>query len=195
MASWTRARKPKSRRTQRPARRARASCSRCAISRSSRPVWAYAATAGAIAAAALVAIVPRAGDRLSDEAIAAHARSLQLDHAIDVKTSDQHTVKPWFEGKVGFGVPVRDFAAQGFELVGGRLDQLDGRPAAAVVYRHAKHLVNLFVLDTSQGDAGISHSTEHGFACWRWRAGGLQYLLVSDVNDADLSQFAETLRR
>src|SRR5204863_276784 len=83
------------------------------------------------ALAAAVALVPRA-DPLADEAIAAHARSLQLDHALDVPTSDQHTVKPWFEGKVGFAVPVRDYSADGFALAGGRLDYLDGRPAAAI---------------------------------------------------------------
>jgi anti-sigma factor RsiW len=158
-----------------------------------RAAW-IGSVAAAAAALAVIAFVPR-GDRLSDEAIAAHARSLQLSHALDVTTSDQHTVKPWFEGKVGFGVPVRDFAEQGFALEGGRLDQLDGRPAAAIVYRHAKHLVNLFVIDTRASDAPLSHGAERGFNVWRWRSGGLQYLLVSDVNDAELGQFAELLRR
>ena len=151
----------------------------------------YGVSAAAVTAlAAAFALVPRA-DPLAVEAVAAHARSLQLDHAIDVPTSDQHTVKPWFEGKVGFAVPVHDYAADGFALAGGRLDYLDGRPAAAVVYRHGKHVVNLFVLD-AQGapDRGVREASRNGFGAWMWTRGGLSYVLVSDVAAADMSALA-----
>ena len=164
------------------------------FSRSRRPriLWA----AGALAAAAAVAIyaVPRRGDALLDEAVAAHARSLQLDHAIDVQSGDQHTVKPWFEGKVGFAVPVRDYAASGFQLAGGRLDYLDGRPAAALVYRRGKHLINLFVLDArGAGDAPPRREDLRGFACWRWTSAGLRYLLVGDVSEPEMGALAREI--
>src|SRR5207248_8415929 len=108
--------------------------------RSSRRVWAGAALGLAAAASVLVAVPRR--DALVEQAVAAHARSLQLEHAMDVATSDQHTVKPWFEGKVGFAVPVRDYAAEAFERAGGRPDYLHGRPAPVLLYRKSNHLLN-----------------------------------------------------
>ena len=163
------------------------------LMRAVRPRRQVAWAAGALAAAAavvLVVMVPRP-DGLAAEAVAAHARSLQLDHAIDVVSTDQHTVKPWFEGKVGFAVPVRDYADAGFTLTGGRLDFLDGRPAAAIVYRHGKHLVNLFVLDAAGArDAPVRQSSVRGFSNWSWSAGGLRYLLVGDVNAAEMGPLA-----
>ena len=154
--------------------------------------WAAPALAAAAAVAVVVAIPRR--DAVVDEAVAAHARSLQLDHAIDVVSTDQHTVKPWFEGKVGFAVPVRDFAAEGYALAGGRLDYLDGRPAAALVYRHGKHLINLFVLDARGArDTAPRREDLSGFCCFRWTSGGLGYLLVGDVSAADMGAFAQRL--
>jgi anti-sigma factor RsiW len=144
-------------------------------------------------AIAVFAAFPRR-DALVDEAVAAHARSLQLDHAIDVASTDQHTVKPWFEGKVGFAVPVRDYAAEGVTLAGGRLDYLDGRPAAAVVYRKGKHVLNLFVLDARGGrDAPPRREDESGFCCWRWTSGGLRYLLVGDVSGPEMAAIARRM--
>ena len=156
-------------------------------------LWAAPALAAAAAVAVVVGL-PR-HDALLDEAVAAHARSLQLDHAIDVVSTDQHTVKPWFEGKVGFAVPVvRDYAAEGYTLAGGRLDYLEGRPAAAVVYRHGKHLINLFVVDASGArDAPPRRGDQRGFCCWRWTSGGLEYLLVADVSEPELGNFARRL--
>jgi len=160
--------------------------------RTSRRVWAGAALGLAAAAAVLVAVPRR--DALVEQAVAAHARSLQLEHAMDVATSDQHTVKPWFEGKVGFAVPVRDYAAEGFELAGGRLDYLDGRPAAALVYRHGKHLLNLFVLDADGArDAAPAGESMRGFSSWRWRSGGLRFLLVGDVSGPELEALARRM--
>jgi len=152
--------------------------------------WGGVGVALAAAAAVVLVVMPRR-DTLVDEAVAAHARSLQLDHALDVKASDQHVVKPWFEGKVGFAVPARDYAAEGYPLAGGRLDYLDGRPAAALVYSHGKHLLNLFVVDAhGERDAVPRRDNVRGFNCWRWTSGGLRYLLVGDVDDAQMSALA-----
>jgi anti-sigma factor RsiW len=160
--------------------------------RTSRRAWAGAALGVAAAAAVLVALPSR--DALVEQAVAAHARSLQLDHAMDVATSDRHTVKPWFEGKVGFAVPVRDYAAEGFELAGGRLDYLDGRPAAALVYRYGKHLLNLFVLDAEGArDAAPASGSVRGFNSWRWTSGGLRFVLVGDVAGPQMEALARRM--
>ncbi|HYS10187.1 MAG TPA: zf-HC2 domain-containing protein [Myxococcales bacterium] len=151
------------------------------------------ATAALAAAVAVVAVFPRR-DALLPEVVAAHARSLQPGHAFDVASTDQHTVKPWFEGRVGFAVPVQDFADQGLTLVGGRLDYLDGRPAAALVYRRGQHVVNLFVLDQAGAkDAAVRREELRGFSSWRWIARGLEYFLVSDVSDADMAPLARRI--
>jgi anti-sigma factor RsiW len=155
--------------------------------------WAGTAIAAAAAAAVVLVAMPRRG-ALVDEAVAAHARSLQLDHALDVEASDQHVVKPWFEGKVGFAVPARDYAAEGYALAGGRLDYLDGRPAAALVYRHGKHVINLFVVDAEgERDAAPKRDSLRGFSCWRWTSAGLRYLLVGDVDDEQMGAFARRM--
>jgi anti-sigma factor RsiW len=161
--------------------------------RKSRRAWAGAAL-GLAAAAAVVLVVLPGRDALVEEAVGAHARSLQLDHAMDVATSDQHTVKPWFEGKVGFAVPVRDYATEGFALTGGRLDYLEGRPAAAIVYRHGKHVLNLFVLD-AQGARDVSPRGEsvRGFSSWRWTEGGLRFVLVGDVAGPEMEALARRM--
>jgi anti-sigma factor RsiW len=167
------------------------------LMRSVRPrrvgrVWTTAAIAAAAAAVALVAFPRR--NALVEEAVAAHARSLQLDHALDVKASNQHVVKPWFEGKVGFAVPVRDYAAEGYPLAGGRLDYLAGRPAAAIVYRHGQHVLNLFVVDAQgERDTEPRKDSVRGFTCWRWISSGLRYLLVGDVDDAQMGAFARKI--
>jgi anti-sigma factor RsiW len=155
--------------------------------------WAGTAIAAAAAAAVVLVAMPRR-NALVDEAVAAHARSLQLDHALDVEASDQHVVKPWFEGKVGFAVPARDYAVEGYALAGGRLDYLDGRPAAALVYRHGKHVINLFVVDAEgERDAPPKRDNLRGFSCWRWTSAGLRYLLVGDVDDAQMGALARRM--
>lgn len=158
--------------------------------RRSRLAWAAPALAATVAVAVFAAMPRR--DVLVDEAVTAHARSLQLDHAIDVVSTDQHTVKPWFDGKVGFAVPVRDYSAEGFTLAGGRLDYLEGRPAAAIVYRRGKHVLNLFVLDGGR-DATLRREDLRGFECWRWASGGLQYLLVGDVAEPEMAAIARRM--
>ena len=155
--------------------------------------WTGTAIAAAAAAAVVLVAMPRR-NALVEEAVAAHARSLQIDHALDVEASDQHVVKPWFEGKVGFAVPARDYASEGYALAGGRLDYLEGRPAAALVYRHGKHLLNLFVVDAEgDRDAPPKRDTLRGFGCWRWTSAGLRYLLVGDVEEAQMGALARRM--
>ena len=155
--------------------------------------WTGTAIAAAAAAAVVLVAMPRR-NALIEEAVAAHARSLQIDHALDVEASDQHVVKPWFEGKVGFAVPARDYASEGYALAGGRLDYLEGRPAAALVYRHGKHLLNLFVVDAEgDRDAPPKRDTLRGFGCWRWTSAGLRYLLVGDVEEAQMGALARRM--
>jgi len=125
----------------------------------------------------------------------AHLRSLQPGHLIDVVSTDQHTVKPWFDGKIDFAPPVRDFAADGFPLEGGRLDALSGRSVAVVVYARRKHVINVFVWPTTQEDAAPSSGSHLGYNWVRWRKDGMESIAVSDVNGADLEALSQLLRK
>jgi anti-sigma factor RsiW len=134
---------------------------------------------------------------LADNIVSAHVRGLQPGHLTDVEVSDQHQVKPWFDGRVDFAPPVKDLSAQGFDLVGGRLDYFQGRPAAVVVYRRHLHVIDLFVIhaDNAGTTAPAAHSTPSGYNFVRWSAGGQDYWAVSDLNQAELKEFAEAIRQ
>jgi anti-sigma factor RsiW len=121
----------------------------------------------------------------------AHLRSLQPGHLEDIISTDQHTVKPWFDGKINFAPPVRDFANEGFPLVGGRLDVLEGRTAAALVYGRRKHIVNVFVTKTQQGDASDSSGELQGYRWVAWQQNGFTFTAVSDTAYADLDQLKQ----
>jgi anti-sigma factor RsiW len=145
---------------------------------------------GAIAASlALFAFVP-SGAGVESQLVDAQARSLEAQHLVDVQTPDRHTVKPWFNGKVDFAPPVVDLAPQGYPLVGGRLDRIDGRRAAALVFRRRAHVINLFIWP---GDAPAAPTLDHrpGYSLVRWGHGGLVFWAVSDVDAADLSGFQQ----
>lgn len=134
--------------------------------------------------------------RITAELIDAHVRSLQPGHLTDVQSTDQHTVKPWFDGKLDFIPPVADYSAQGFPLLGGRLDVIDGHTVAGVVYARRKHLINLFAWlargrETSPHAAG----TRQGYNWIIWRAGDMQLCLVSDVSAADLRELKDLINR
>jgi anti-sigma factor (TIGR02949 family) len=154
-----------------------------------------AALSAAVAATLLIGVFR--GDEnqvVAGEVVSAHLRSLQPGHLIDVETSDQHTVKPWFNGKLDVAPPVVDLSAQGFTLVGGRLDDINGETAAAIVYRHRQHVINLFVTPHSGGEhGGQSTEVRHGFNIRHWAEEGLDFWAVSDVNADDLKEFCQQI--
>ena len=120
---------------------------------------------------------------IADEVVSAHIRSLQPGHLMDVETSDQHTVKPWFDGKVDVAPPVIDLTAEGFTLLGGRLDYIDGEPVASVVYKRRKHVINLFVAQRLGAEhANVTDRTVQGYNVRHWSAGGLDFWAVSDLD-------------
>jgi anti-sigma factor RsiW len=156
--------------------------------------------AGAFALLALISIsgwqwtarlrVPSSDQRIAAEVFSSHVRSLEGNHLMDVVSTDQHTVKPWFDGKLDFSPPVEDLASDGFPLVGGRLDYLEGREVAALIYQRRKHFINTFVWPDPTG----THSTQtiesrQGYNIVRWSQGGFQFWAVSDVAAPDLAEF------
>jgi mycothiol system anti-sigma-R factor len=129
------------------------------------------------------------------EIIDAHIRSLQPGHLTDVTSTDQHTVKPWFDGKLDYVPPVRDFAENGFPLVGGRLDVLNGRSVAVLVYGRRKHLISVFVWPESSNEAAIPATGSRNGYQWNYsHAKGMDFCAISDVSAADLHDLSELLR-
>lgn len=150
--------------------------------------WVFGGSITALAASlALFALVP-SGASLEAQLVDAQARSLQAQHLVDIATSDRHTVKPWFNGKVDFAPPVVDLAPQGYPLVGGRLDHVGGRDVAALVFRRRAHVINLFIWP---GDKPPSASLEghEGYNLVSWGEKGLTLWAVSDVDAGDLLEF------
>jgi anti-sigma factor RsiW len=131
------------------------------------------------------------GNALAQDVISSHVRSLLATHLLDVPSTDQHTVKPWFDGKLKFSPPVRDFADQGFRLIGGRLDYINGREVAALVYQRRLHVVNLFIWPLGSGRNKAAESfTKDGYNVSHWDRDGFEFWAVSDVNAEDLRVFA-----
>ena len=136
-----------------------------------------------------------AAANVAREVLTSHLRSLMPGHLMDVVSTDQHTVKPWFNGRVDFSPPVNDFAADGFRLVGGRLDYLDDRPVAALVYQRRKHIVNVFIWPAADGsESAVESTAHHGYKLLHWRRGGMNYWMVSDLNAQEMGDFARLLR-
>jgi anti-sigma factor RsiW len=131
------------------------------------------------------------GNALAKEVISSHLRSLLATHLLDVPSTDQHTVKPWFDGKLKFSPPVQDFTDHGFRLIGGRLDYLNGREVAALVYQRNKHIINLFIWpsESDRNAAGQSFAKD-GYNVLHWGRDGFEFWAVSDVNAVDLRAFA-----
>jgi anti-sigma factor RsiW len=133
---------------------------------------------------------------LVGQVVASHIRALQPGHLEDVPSTDQHTVKPWFDGRIDFAPPVKDLATQSFPLRGGRLDYVDGRPVAALVYQHAKHFIDLFVWPAPAGAAQPPQTaTRQGYNVVHWRQDGMTLWAVSDMEADLLRKFAEDWRR
>ena len=135
-------------------------------------------------------------DAIVDQAVANHVRSLLAAQLVDVVSSDQHTVKPWFDGKIDFAPGVRDLSADGFPLVGGRLDYLDGKTVAALVYQRNKHPINLFITPApTSRSSSPTVTTRRGYNVLAWTNNGMKHWAVSDLNQAELRQFTELFER
>jgi anti-sigma factor RsiW len=160
--------------------------------------WPVAAAAVVLVTIALRGVIPGPppiGDALGREVVASHVRSLMATHLTDVLSSSQHTVKPWFDGKLDFAPVVLDLTAQGFPLVGGRLDYLDGHPAAAMVYHYRLHVINLFTWPTQRApDTQLQLATQEGYNSVHWTESGMEYWAVSDVAPPELERFAQLVR-
>ena len=161
--------------------------------------WQLLNGGGLVAAACAVLVLavvlplrPSADERLAGELVTSHARALLTNHVIDVVSSDQHTVKPWFNGKLDFSPPVSDLADRGFPLVGGRLDYLDHHTVAVVVYRHRQHLIDVFVWP-SKDTATAPPRSAQGYHIIGKTASGMTFRAVSEVNRGDLQQLVDML--
>lgn len=160
--------------------------------------WQWLAAAAVILLAVLVGWQqlqltrgPNQTQLMAVSLVDAHLRSLQPGHLTDVESTDQHTVKPWFNGRIDFAPPVRDFANDGFPLLGGRLDIAGGRTVAALVYARRKHIINLFV-EKSQPPSSLTGAGEsHGYHWLAWQQNGFSFCAVSDVSPTDLAQLQQ----
>lgn len=164
--------------------------------------WAWINLAAAAVSSAALAVTlalylaqPGPAERLDWEIVASHFRSLMSGHLVDVVSSDQHTVKPWFGGKLDFSPPVYDLGAGGFALAGGRVDYVAGRPVAVLPYLHRKHVLDLYVWPAPQRrDSGFRASSFQGFQLLSWTQDQIQFVAISDMDAQELTRFSETLR-
>ena len=152
--------------------------------------WALSGAFAALAASLAIMLVQPTTVALEDQLVASHVRSTLAEHLVDVATSDRHTVKPWFNGRIDFAPPVVDLVAKGYPLVGGRLDYLKDRPMAALVYRRNRHVINVFVWPSKPGPSlPPARALRQGYAVEHWRSAGLEFWAVSDVERDDLAGF------
>jgi anti-sigma factor (TIGR02949 family) len=165
------------------------------------PAWSWLAVAAAVVLA-VVGTWKVTSDRaaktiVTEEVLAAHVRSLMPGHLTDVLSSDQHTVKPWFNGRLDYSPPVNDEAAAGFPLEGGRLDYVGGRPVAALVYGRRLHHVNVFIWPSRGAtlSAAASREERNGYHLVHWTQGGMAFWAVSDLNPSELGDFVRLLQR
>jgi len=131
---------------------------------------------------------------IAEGIVDSHIRALMADHLFDVRSTDQHTVKPWFLGRLELSPPVEDLAPAGFPLVGGRLEYVAGRSAAALVYHRRQHTINLVIWPESTGSAADGLRSVRGFQLRHWSRSGMSFWAVSDLNDAELADFERALR-
>jgi anti-sigma factor RsiW len=156
--------------------------------------WLTTAMSGAFAVclALLLIVRPSSQQPLAHEIVSEHIRSLMGNHLMDVVSTDQHTVKPWFNGKVDFSPPVKDLAAQEFPLIGGRLDYVGGRSVAALVFQRHKHIINLFVWPGNEADSkAAAFPSRQGYHLIHWSESGMAFWAVSDLNETELMEFVQ----
>ena len=163
--------------------------------------WIPAIAAGVLAVAlstmALVEMLqrPSASEVLAQQVLSSHIRSLMADHLTDVLSTDRHTVKPWFNGKLDFAPAVKDLSAEGFPLTGGRLDYMDRRPVAALVYKRHQHIINLFIWPSPQPDSSPEAISIRGYNLVHWTQSKMEYWAVSDLNVRELIDFVQDQRK
>jgi len=161
------------------------------------PALAFAASLAIVALGSWRLGLQRgAGERLTDEVLESHVRSLMPGHLTDVPSSDQHTVKPWFNGRLDFSPPVSDFAGAGYPLVGGRLDYVAEHAVAALVYGRRQHIINVFVWPVARGSAIASAALERqGYHVMHWNTSDYAYWVVSDLGMPELRDFARLVQQ
>lgn len=159
-----------------------------------RPLIAATAVVALLAIALNVVLQSATQERLMDEAVASHVRSTIGQHLVDVASSDHHTVKPFLSARLGFSPPVYALALPGSVFLGGRVDYLDGRPVAALVYRQGEHVVNSFVWPDAGGDSKPVLATERGFLVAHWVQGGMRHCVISDVNRDEFQRLVDAVR-
>jgi anti-sigma factor RsiW len=158
------------------------------------PLIPFGAGAAVAACLALLLLVPSAGG-LPEAVVSDHIRALQPGHLMDVVSTDQHTVKPWFDGRLDFAPPVKDFKAEGFPLAGGRLDYLAERPVAALIYQRRQHLIDLYVWpDDGRPGHGPESGSRSGYNFMHWSDGGMSFWAVSDLGAGELEDFVRLWR-
>lgn len=164
--------------------------------------WSWFGMGAAFACTALVSslltlhyLAVSPDDLVEQSLVSDHLRALASSHLTDVESSDRHTVKPWFNGKLSYSPPVRDLADQGFPLVGGRVEILQGQPIAALIYRRRLHTISVFVWPATRQTAGVSERESQGIRSVRWVSQGFNFRAVSDLADGELTAFAQELGR